>query len=511
MTKTVTVTPELQRPPLVAEGSRTITGRVLPWDEFGRTNHGAIRFPKGSISIPTDLSTVKLLAGHSPSGVAVGHATSYESRGDGLYMSFQLGSHAAADDALIQASEHTIDAFSIEAHSIETNGTTVLRSILTAVALVPLPAFASARVQAVHATADTDEDVKAVPAEDTPDDAEETEDQDDEQDTPAAHDTPPTDSPVKDPAMTKTSLTPGTLPGTHEAAVEEVHASLDQVLDYFTAVANNRDTDGIIAELTDITDSGMVGRSAPQWLGELWNGVVYERRIIPLISSAALTSRKAVGYRWATKPKVAKYAGNKTDIPSFPAAIEAVERDAQRWAGGNDLDRAFWDFGETAFLDAYWRAMAESYAYETDAETARFLTTSAQVYDAGATTPFEGIARAAIHIDTTLHAPATFAIVHPSDLSSVLSVSALDAPKYLDLAGSIANPANWTTSDLVTPGTAIVGTKSAATFYELAGSPLRVEAEHIAKGGRDAALFGYTAHMLNKPEGLLKITFAAGE
>lgn len=65
MANSVTVTPEVQDAPLVAASARTIQGRVLPWDEFGRTNQGAIRFPKGSISIPTDLSTVKLLAGHS--------------------------------------------------------------------------------------------------------------------------------------------------------------------------------------------------------------------------------------------------------------------------------------------------------------------------------------------------------------------------------------------------------------------------------------------------------------
>lgn len=502
MANSVTVTPEVQDAPLVAASARTIQGRVLPWDEFGRTNQGAIRFPKGSISIPTDLSTVKLLAGHSPSGVAVGHATAFESRADGLYMTFQLGSHPEADDALMQASEHTVDAFSIEAHSIETNGTTVLRSILTAVALVPLPAFASARVQTVHASADTSDDVHA--AEDTEEETDNETDADQDNSDPADPET--TD---KDPDMTKHTLTPGTLPGTPDATPDTVHASLDNVLDYFTAVANQRETDGIIAELTDITDAGMVGRNAPQWLGELWSGVVYERRIIPLISSARLTSRKAIGYRWTTKPKVAKYAGNKADIPSFPAAIEPVERDAERWAGGNDLDRAFWDFGETEFLSAYWRAMAESYAYETDADTAAFLTDNATEYDTGATTPFQAITRAAIHIDNTLHTPATFAIINPADLSSVLEVSALDAPKYLDIAGNIANPANWTTSDLVTPGTAVIGTKSAATFYELAGSPLRVEAEHIAKGGRDAALFGYTAHMVNKPEGLLKVEFAA--
>lgn len=502
MANSVTVTPEVQDAPLVAASARTIQGRVLPWDEFGRTNQGAIRFPKGSISIPTDLSTVKLLAGHSPSGVAVGHATAFESRTDGLYMTFQLGSHPEADDALMQASEHTVDAFSIEAHSIETNGTTVLRSILTAVALVPLPAFASARVQTVHASADTSDDVHA--AEDTEEETDTETDAD--QDNTDTADPETTD---KDPDMTKHTLTPGTLPGTPDATPDTVHASLDNVLDYFTAVANQRETDGIIAELTDITDAGMVGRTAPQWLGELWSGVVYERRIIPLISDDKLTSRKAVGYKWITKPKVAKYAGNKADIPSFPAAIEPVEREAERWAGGNDLDRAFWDFGETEFLAAYWRAMAESYAYETDADTAAFLNDNATEYDTGATTPFQAIARAAIHIDNKLHTPATFAIINPNDLESVLEVSALDAPKYLDLAGAVANPQNWTTSDLVTPGTAIIGTKSAATFYELAGSPLRVEAEHIAKGGRDAALFGYTAHMVNKPEGLLKVEFAA--
>ena len=511
MSNSVTVTPEVQATPLVAAASRTIEGRVLPWDEFGRTNHGAIKFPKGSISIPTDLSTVKLLAGHSPDGVAVGYATSFDSRDDGLYMTFQLGSHDAANDALMQAAEHTVDAFSIEAHSIEASGTTVKRSILTAVALVPLPAFASARVQAVHAAADTDDDVKAVPdpPEDTTDGDEDDKD-DDSTEQPAA-DTPATTDQDKDPDMTKTSLTPGTLPGTPDATPDTVHASLNNVLDYFTAVANHRDADGIIAELTDITDAGMIGRNAPQWLGELWGGVTYERRIIPLLTQATLTSRKAVGYRWTKKPKVAKYEGNKTDIPSFEAAIEAVERDAQRWAGGNDLDRAFWDFGETEFLNAYWRAMAESYAFETDAEAARFLNKEAKVVDTGAATAFQAIARGSMHIDQTLHSPATFAIINPADWDSILELSALDAPKYLNLAGTISDPSKWTTSELVTKGSAIIGTKSAVTHYELAGSPLRVEAEHIAKGGRDAALFGYTALMVNKPEGLIKVKFDAAQ
>lgn len=503
----VTVTPEDQVTPMLASASRTISGRVLPWDEHGRTNHGSIVFPRGSINVPTDISRVKLLAGHSPSGVPVGHAVSWESRDDGLWMTFQFGSHSAADDALMQATEHTVDAFSIEAYGIETKGTTVTRSILSAVALVPLPAFASARVDAVHAAHDPDADDDDDDDGETVSTAPDPTPTDDDSDDPDAAGTPPTDKDKTD--MGKTTLTPGTLPGDNGGAPIEqnLHASLDDALRYFTAVANHEPTDNILAELTDITDAGMVNRVAPQWLGEVWSGVTYQRRVIPLLTNAALTSRKAVGYRWTTKPKVAKYAGNKTDIPSFPAAIEAVERDAQRWAGGNDLDRAFWDFGETEFLAAYWRAMAESYAYETDQAAAQFLVAQATTIDGTATDVVRAIARGAIQIDQALHSPASFALINPADFEGILAMSELDAPKYLGLTGAISDPSKWVTTEFVPAGSAILGTKAAVTHFELAGSPLRVEAEHIAKGGRDAALFGYTALMLNRPEGLIRVNF----
>ncbi|MBA4505999.1 hypothetical protein H0H28_11890, partial [Corynebacterium sanguinis] len=122
-----------------------------------------------------------------------------------------------------------------------------------------------------------------------------------------------------------------------------------------------------------------------------------------------------------------------------------------------------------------------------------------------------GIARAGLAVLDATDQNATFAIVNPLDIETLLDFAMLDAPQYMDSV-PIANPKNWTTSKAVERGTAVVGTKSAATFYELAGSPLRVEAEHIAHGGRDAALFGYTATLLNKPGGVAMIAIgqAAG-
>ena len=484
----VTVTELEAAPPVItAEGERTITGRVLPWDEFGATNSGPLKFPRGAVQVPKEITRVKLLAGHSPQGVAVGHATAFEVKDDGLWMTFKIGSHAAGDDALLQASEKTVDAFSVECYGIERNGTTVTNSYLSAVALVPNPAYASARVSHVMATHQE---------ESTPSNDAELSDESESEQVEETKDMP------------KNHLAPGTLPGdSQEPATESAHFSLDGAIDYLTGAVAGTASGATHAELADITDAGMIDRTAPQWLGELWSGVTYERRIIPLMTQKPLTSRKAVGYRWVTKPGVEKYAGNKAPIPSKAASIEAVERESERWAGGNDLDRAFWDFKEREFLAAYWAAMAESYAYETDQDALQFLITNATAIDGTATGVQSAISRGSLAIDNVLHAPASFAIINPADLEQVLTLSQMDAPRYLGIAGTITDPANWTTSDAVTAGTAIIGTKAAATHYELAGSPLRVEAEHIAKGGRDAALFGYTAKMINRPEGLVSVSF----
>ena len=513
----VTVTIAEQQPPLVAESARTITGLVLPWEEFGRTSNGALKFAAGSIRVPTDITRVKLLAGHSPSGIPVGHATSWEAKGDGLHMTFQFGSSDDATSSLKAASEHVIDAFSVECYGIEAQGTTVKQAILSAVALVPMPAFANARVATVTASApapdepatETEQAAPADPDTDSESEREDdsTEDQDHEQET-ESESAPATTTDNEESQDMNKNLTPGTLPGASApATTNETHASFNQVVDYLTAAASGDASAELHAELTDITDAGMTNRAAPQWLGELWNGVTYQRRIIPLLTQAPLKSRKAIGYRWTKKPGVDKYTGNKTDIPSKPAAVEPVERDAQRWAGGNDLDRVFWDFNESEFLAAYWRAMAESYAYETDKEAGNFLATNAKSVEGTADNLIHAVARGSIAISNDLRSPASFVLLNPADYEHILQLTNLDAPKYLDIIPA-TDPKNWVTSEFVEKGSVILGAKPAVTHFELAGSPLRVEAEHIAKGGRDAALFGYTALMLNRPEGLRKVSFA---
>lgn len=502
MTNDISTTDALDQPPLmVAESERTISGRVVPWGVAGKTSYGALEFPDGSVlSVPNDLSRVKLLDGHSPNGVPVGVATACECRDDGLYMSFKMGSSQHATDALLRAQEHVVDSFSIEAAGIRRSGQRVTSSLLKAVALVPFPAFSDARVAEVLASAVDDEPVDEDDTAVTSDNG--------ENDPPASDtDTESDDTDKEDDDVNKPTNN-GVLPAMNAPArTEEVHASYDDMLDYFTAAIRGDDTEIVKAELTDITASSMVNAAAPQWLGELWNGVTYTREIIPLLTTAPLRSMKATGYRWKTKPGVDTYAGDKTEIPSKGASVETVEVTAKRWAGGNDLDRKFWDFGERELLNAYWRHMAESYAFETDKDAGEFLVSNAVPVEDAAPDIVRAVARGSIHVHKALKTPATFAIINPEDLETVLSMNALDAPRYENLT-PVANPQSWKMSEFVDKGTVIVGAKSAATHYELSGSPLRVEAEHIARGGRDAALFGYTALMLNKPGGIVKTTFS---
>ena len=273
------------------------------------------------------------------------------------------------------------------------------------------------------------------------------------------------------------------------------------------AAVGRRTRDSVYAELVDITQTGMLVGIQPEWVGELWDGVPYTREIVNLLTNTELKGPKAVGYRWKTKPTMAKWEGDKKPIHSSRAELEEVTVDAEYWAGGNDIDRRFWDFGQVELLAAYWAAMVESYAMETDKDTGAWLATEAAKQPA-ITAPnlLRAATRGALQVRKNVRCPASFVLASLDDIDALQDFTRMEMPEYMDLT-PVSNPSTWTPSEFVEKGTMIVGCKQAATFYELGGgAPVRVEAENIAKGGRDIAGFGYTARILNRPGGLVKVT-----
>lgn len=138
--------------------SRTITGRIVTFEETGNASIGKVQFAKGSIE-PTPV----LLNLEHDRTRRIGKTLSIESTDQGIEATFKIANTTAGTDALVEASEGLRDGFSVEVYFDEydtlKDGTVrILKGELTGVALTSEPAIRSARVAEVAAT-EGDEEV----------------------------------------------------------------------------------------------------------------------------------------------------------------------------------------------------------------------------------------------------------------------------------------------------------------------------------------------------------------
>ena len=260
----------------------------------------------------------------------------------------------------------------------------------------------------------------------------------------------------------------------------------------------------LTAALSDLTYTANADTYPDTWLGNLWQGVNYQRRFVPAIGAGApVTSLKVTGWRWNTKPVVAEYAGDKTAVASNAATTEAVEVPVQRLAGAHDIDRAFFDLGSSDYVAGYWAALAESYAKLSDEYCAGLLIDEAT--DAGTSgTAMGTIVKAAMAVMN--EGTPTFIGIGTSVFESMAATNTQDALAFLggslsfDGTGSLGNVSLFVSS-ILDDYTVIAGVRQAATFHELAPA-LRVQVANVANGGIDAGLFGYCATVVHNPAAL---------
>lgn len=493
------------------DAKRTISGLVLPYDRPGYTNAGTVTVKDGAVTLPDDISRVKLLRDHSTDAgfTPVGYATAVEDTPDGLRMSFKIGATADGDIALADVTERVRDALSVELiHTTIDGAGTLTAGELSAVALVPIPAFADARVDLITAALHTDdapaaddEEEDAATDTENPDDADASANETENVDTPNDNDTstPNTEGDT----VTQTAKAPAGI----QAAAKTKPLTLTGAIHALTDLRAGRQTPEITAALDDITYSANPSTRAPQWLGELWEGVSYTREIVPTMTQATLTSLEVRGWRWKKKPQVDDWAGDKTDIPTNTAETEEVTSRAKRLAAGWDFDRAYWDFNETEFITAFFEAAREDYAIKTDERAAKAIVDWATTESSLTPTAQPDLLHAAAHarqlIKIASRTEPTAILVNPNDMFGLFSITALDIPQYLELLG--VDPDKFISTPLAPEGTIIAYAKPAVKWYEMAGSPIRVNAQHIAQGGVDEALFGYWDAMLVNPAGIVAV------
>jgi phage head maturation protease len=139
--------------------SRTITGRIVTFEETGNASIGKVQFAKGSIE-----PTAVLLNLEHDRTRRIGKTLSIESNDQGIDATFKIAETTAGNDALVEAQEGLRDGFSVEVsfdeyETLKDGTVRILAGELTAVALTSEPAIRSARVESVAATTGEEEEV----------------------------------------------------------------------------------------------------------------------------------------------------------------------------------------------------------------------------------------------------------------------------------------------------------------------------------------------------------------
>lgn len=534
-TRTLSIAATSGVPITASTTSRTLGGVVVRYGEYGRTSAGRLRVKAGALRFPDDLTRVKLTREHDRDQ-SRGHLVAMADDGSQLRISARVSDGPDGDAALLDASDGTRDGLSFDVVDAVIEGDWIVDAEVIAIGQVGIPAYGDGRIDQIAAnqtqqgnptggsmTEEQRARLAELRAKQNLTDAEraeldtlvalETAEQEGAQ---ASDDGDQGNQGGGDQGEQRTTASVPAVPSgagparrspTTTAPRQPQGGHLRRFVD--ALAAGLAPGGNVTAALADITNSGADGGilSTPAWSGELWSGVQHEREFVPLLNHGDLTNWEGKGWRWVTKPEMQDYAGNKAAIPSAPVDTEPSGYTAARMAVGHDLDRKFYDFPDRAFLESYVSAVAESWSVKSDLKALAYITTNAADSGASASTLLKAAALGMRKVKRNTRTRGTFVIASDNDFDQLMDISEHDVPAFLQLFD--VNPGAFTSSDQVPDGTVIVGTKNAATFRELPGSPIRVSAQHIANGGVDEGFFGYWAVEEHHPSGIVAVDIVA--
>ena len=337
---------------------RTISGKIVTWDEQGSTSAGLTVFEKDSIDFS---KPVKLLLEHERTK-PLGKLVDITATDTGLEATFRLAKTFSADDALEEAATGLRDGFSVGVKINEwKNVEGVLRiqkSSLQEVSLVTEPAIDSARVAEVAAS-DTTENSEAA-AEDTT--KEENKVSEITSEAPIATEaveaaqTPVVTAQYM--AYTKPRI------DTNVTAGQYLNAQV-------RAIQGDADARDLVAALQIATVSENTGMVPPNYLRDVI-GVIDDSR--PFINSIERAALPASGMKVFT-PKLGAQAtvaqtAEGVEFSSTDTVVTFQEDNIVKFAGANVVNVELFDRSDPSFADLLIRELAASYAQKTDAYAA---------------------------------------------------------------------------------------------------------------------------------------------
>jgi HK97 family phage major capsid protein len=503
--------------------ARTITGRIVAFEEVANASTGKVIFAKDSVA-PAD---VKLNLEHDRTR-PIGKTLSMTVNEDSIDATFKIANTTAGSDALEEAMAGLRDGFSIELavdeYTMEKDGSMrVLAGELTGVALVTEPAVRSARVSEVAATE----------AEEKPEDSESTVD---------AEVIPTTEGDEVDNTVTNADTVE-----TVEAA-QSVTASAKPAVGgwtskprlEFTAVKllentikaslGNEDARQYVLAAADTTDNA--GLVPTRQLTTVINGLANTTRSnIDAISRGALPD---AGMTFEI-PKI-------TVMPSVAVTAEAaapsetdqnsafVSVDVKKYAGQQTFSVELLDRSNPLFMQELMNNLAAQYAKATDTAVNAALISGATA-DATTITTYPTasellgvVARGAASVYSNTSGFARNIIMNTSQWSNVMTLNDAGRPIYnaqvpqnaggsaapTSVRGNVAGLDLYVTANTAattdTDGSILVVNPDSYTWYE--GPTYQLRADVIASGSISIVMYGYGAIATKIGAGAFKVNKA---
>jgi HK97 family phage prohead protease len=344
---------------------RTISGKIVTWDEQGSTSAGLTVFEKDSIDFS---KPVKLLLEHERTK-PLGKLVDITATDTGLEATFRLAKTFSADDALEEAATGLRDGFSVGVKINEwKNVEGVLRiqkSSLQEVSLVTEPAIDSARVAEVAAS-ETPENSEATAEETT---TKENKVSEIISEAPIATEAvEAAQAPVVTAqymAYTKPRI------DTNVTAGQYLNAQIK-------ALGGDNDARDLLAALQIATVTENTGTVPPNYLRDLI-GIIDSSR--PFIDSIERAPLPATGMKIFT-PKLGAQAtvavtSEGSEFSSTDTAVTFQEDTIVKFAGANVVNVELFDRSDPAFAELLVRELAASYAQKTDQYAAQIASQNA--------------------------------------------------------------------------------------------------------------------------------------
>jgi len=471
--------------------ARTITGRIVTWNEAGYTNAGKTIFAQDSIA----LKPIKLLLEHQntqPIGrvLEFNHVNDENGAPIGIDASFKIAKTYLGDAALEEAAMGLRDGFSVgiklNEWKEEDGAFRVLSSNLVEVSLVESPAIDSARVSEVAAALEEPQKEEEKMT-DTP---KMTEPEVSVESSKVEASAPVVSAPVYTAPRVNMNISAG------QYALAQIQAQRGD--------SNARD---IVAALDAATTSENIGVVPPTYLRDII-GIIDDS--MPFAMSIEQGVLPATGMKFY-RPLLGAQAttavtAEAVEFDSTDTAITSKEIDVVKIAGANKVSVELLERSDPAYLDVLLRELAASWAQKADAYAFQIATTGTLV-SSGATL-YAAIADGIADAYGILRKTPNRFLADTGNFASLLAavdgggrpLFAAAAPQNAaglmsqgSTAGTIAGLQLVVDPNVDTGGgyEGIIYSSDAATFYR--GPAQQIRANVVSTGEVEIGVYGYVA------------------